>query len=65
MTGGKSPQERTGEQARARDATRRGLGLAALHERARMLGGSLEIWSRPGAGTRITCNISVNQLKKS
>jgi len=48
----------------ARDATRRGLGLAALDERARMLGGSLEIWSRPGAGTRITCNITVNQLKK-
>jgi len=47
----------------ARDATRRGLGLAALHERARMLGGSMEIWSRPGASTRITCNISVNQLK--
>jgi signal transduction histidine kinase len=47
-----------------RDATGRGLGLAALHERARMLGGSLEITSRMGAGTRITCNIPVNILKK-
>jgi two-component system sensor histidine kinase UhpB len=48
-----------------REATGRGLGLAALDERARMLGGSLEIQSRVGAGTRITCNIPVNILKKS
>jgi len=49
----------------ARDATCRGLGLAALYERARMLGGALDIWSRQGCGTRITCNIPVNKLKKS
>jgi two-component system sensor histidine kinase UhpB len=48
-----------------RDATRRGLGLAALDERARMLGGALKIRSRAGAGTRITCNIPVNILNKS
>ncbi len=48
-----------------RDATGRGLGLAALDERARMLGGFLEIHSRKGAGTRITCNIPVNRLKEN
>ena len=44
-----------------RDGTRRGLGLAALDERARMLGGACQIWSRPGAGTKIVCNIPVSQ----
>ena len=32
----------------------RGMGLTAMKERARMLGGSLNIWSQEGQGTKIT-----------
>jgi len=46
-----------------RDGTRRGLGLAALDERARMLRGGCQVWSRPGAGTKIVCTIPVGQAK--
>lgn len=42
-----------------RCSTEKGLGLAALSERAKMLGGSLQIQSRQGQGTRITCTIPV------
>ena len=35
----------------------KGLGLAALHQRTRMLGGSLDIRSREGAGTTIALAI--------
>jgi len=46
-----------------RDASPRGLGLAALYERSRMLGGSCQVWSRQGAGTRIACRIPIPQKK--
>jgi len=49
----------------SRRAPGRGLGLAALDERARMLGGTLEVWSQPGAGTRVTCIIPVDRAGKA
>ncbi len=34
-----------------------GLGLATMYERARMMNSSLDLWSQPGTGTRITLKI--------
>jgi len=50
-------------QISGRDASRRGLGLVALYERGRMLGGSCQVWSRQGAGTKIVCRIPIPQKK--
>jgi signal transduction histidine kinase len=44
----------------SREATERGMGLAAMEERARMVGGSLDIWSQEGTGTRINFSIPMN-----
>ncbi|HKI49857.1 MAG TPA: sensor histidine kinase, partial [Desulfobacteria bacterium] len=42
----------------------RGFGLAAMEERARMLGASLEVQSRPGHGTRIGLTVPVENAKE-
>ena len=33
------------------------LGLSSMRERVGLLGGSLEIWSKPGNGTSVTAEI--------
>ncbi len=43
----------------------RGLGLAAIEERINIMGGSMEIWSQPGQGTRISFMIPVTSLGPS
>jgi len=42
----------------------KGFGLAAMEERARMLGASLEVQSRPGHGTRIGLTVPMENAKE-
>ena len=44
-----------------RSNRQRGIGLAAMQERARMAGGSLEIKSRPGSGTHLALTIPLEK----
>jgi len=48
-------------EALGRKAGDRGLGLAAMDERARMLGGALKIWSKTGKGTKVTLEVPLEQ----
>ena len=52
-------------QVSARRVEGRGMGLAALDERTPMLGGSLEIRTQPGQGTRIMCVIPIGHVEGS
>lgn len=48
------------QEAFSRDPGEKGLGLSAMYQRARMLGGSLDIWSEEGKGTKITFKVPFN-----
>ena len=43
-----------------KDPRTKGLGLAAMYERTRMLKGSLDIWSQKGRGTLITFTVPLD-----
>ena len=50
------------QQVLARNAAKKGLGLVALEERVRMLGGSLEITSQKGRGSRIAFTVPIEAV---
>jgi PAS domain S-box-containing protein len=45
----------------SRESKDRGIGLAAMQERARLTGGRLNIWSQPGAGTKLRFTIPLDK----
>lgn len=49
------------EKVLATTTARRGLGLPAMEERVRILGGALTIWSQENRGTRITFTVPISQ----
>ena len=49
----------------ARTVSEKGLGLATMNERARMLGGSLYLQSEQGKGTRITLSVPIRKAERN
>jgi signal transduction histidine kinase len=49
------------KKASMRNGSDRGLGLVTMDERARMLGGSLTVWSELGRGTRVSLAVPVKE----
>jgi len=49
------------KRASMRDVSGKGLGLATMAERVRMMGGVLDLWSRERKGTRVTFSIPVEK----
>jgi signal transduction histidine kinase len=47
------------DQVMRKDAFEKGFGLTTLNERVGIMGGTLDLWSRKGEGTRITFNIPI------
>jgi PAS domain S-box-containing protein len=47
------------DQVLAAPSASKGMGLAAMDERIRMLGGSLEVWSQEGLGTKISFYLKI------
>lgn len=48
-------------EALSKDPSKKGLGLAAMYERTRMLRGALDIWSQEGKGTIITLTVPLDE----
>ncbi len=48
-------------EAKARNASKKGLGLATMKDRVRMIGGVFDLWSKEGKGTRVVFSIPIEQ----